>query len=206
MAWRDARQAPGRAARDRPRRRPAAAVRRHRAQSHARGRDVPSARRAHDLGEDGRRAVDWENLAVGDVAAVLRGAAVHQSRPHARRRSDRRHHGDLAAQARAVERSRRKNGEVRLHRAAVARLRRVRAAGAGGAAAPARTRWTQRACSTKSATRSAARSAGRRPLPPNEVVLFLREFYTAERAFLEREQLYGKVRPDKFTPPTKAGE
>jgi len=44
------------------------------------------------------------------------------------------------------------------------------------------------------------------PVAPNEVVLFLREFYTAERGFLEREQLYGKVRPDKFTPPTKAGE
>jgi uncharacterized RDD family membrane protein YckC len=44
------------------------------------------------------------------------------------------------------------------------------------------------------------------PMPPNEVVPFLREFYTAERGFLEREQLYGKVRVDKFTPPTKAGE
>ena len=44
------------------------------------------------------------------------------------------------------------------------------------------------------------------PVAPNEVVPFLREFYTAERGFLEREQLYGKVRPDKFTPPTKAGE
>src|SRR6266700_7667572 len=34
------------------------------------------------------------------------------------------------------------------------------------------------------------------PVPPNQVVLFLRDFYTAERAFLEREQLYGKVRVD----------
>ena len=33
---------------------------------------------------------------------------------------------------------------------------------------------------------------------------FLRDFYTAQRAFLEREQLFGKVRPDKHhaaTPP-----
>ncbi len=37
------------------------------------------------------------------------------------------------------------------------------------------------------------------PVPPNQVVLFLRDFYTAERAFLEREQLYGKVRLDKNT-------
>jgi uncharacterized RDD family membrane protein YckC len=43
------------------------------------------------------------------------------------------------------------------------------------------------------------------PVPPAEVVPFLREFYTAERGFLEREQLYGKVRADKFSPPTKAG-
>ena len=39
------------------------------------------------------------------------------------------------------------------------------------------------------------------PVPPNETVLFLREFYTAERAFLEREQLYGKARADKFSAP-----
>jgi uncharacterized RDD family membrane protein YckC len=44
------------------------------------------------------------------------------------------------------------------------------------------------------------------PVPPAQVTLFLREFYTAERGFLEREQLYGKVRPDKFTPPTSAGD
>jgi uncharacterized RDD family membrane protein YckC len=39
------------------------------------------------------------------------------------------------------------------------------------------------------------------PLPPGDVLPFLREFYTAERAFLEREQLYGKVRADKFAQP-----
>jgi uncharacterized RDD family membrane protein YckC len=39
------------------------------------------------------------------------------------------------------------------------------------------------------------------PLQPSEVLPFLREFYTAERAFLEREQLYGKVRADKFAQP-----
>jgi hypothetical protein len=33
------------------------------------------------------------------------------------------------------------------------------------------------------------------------VIAFLRDFYTAERAFLEREQLYGKSRPDKYTGP-----
>jgi uncharacterized RDD family membrane protein YckC len=39
------------------------------------------------------------------------------------------------------------------------------------------------------------------PVPPKQVVPFLRDFYRAERAFLEREQLYGKVRADKFSPP-----
>jgi len=43
------------------------------------------------------------------------------------------------------------------------------------------------------------------PVPPNDVAHFLREFYTAERAFLEREQLYGKTRPDKYAQPKKAG-
>jgi len=43
------------------------------------------------------------------------------------------------------------------------------------------------------------------PLPAGDVVPFLREFYTAERGYLEREQLYGKVRPDKFTPPRSSG-
>jgi uncharacterized RDD family membrane protein YckC len=38
-------------------------------------------------------------------------------------------------------------------------------------------------------------------VPQNQLVAFLRDFYTAERAFLERAQLYGKVRADKFTPP-----
>ena len=39
------------------------------------------------------------------------------------------------------------------------------------------------------------------PLPRRDVIAFLRDFYTAERAFLEREQLYGKARPDKYTRP-----
>jgi hypothetical protein len=39
------------------------------------------------------------------------------------------------------------------------------------------------------------------PVPPNQVVVFLRDFYTAERAFLEREQLYGKGRADKYAQP-----
>jgi uncharacterized RDD family membrane protein YckC len=44
------------------------------------------------------------------------------------------------------------------------------------------------------------------PLAPAEVVPFLREFYTAERAFLEREQLYGKARADKFAQPGAAAK
>jgi uncharacterized RDD family membrane protein YckC len=39
------------------------------------------------------------------------------------------------------------------------------------------------------------------PVPPGQVTLFLRDFYTAERAFLEREQLYGKGRADKHAQP-----
>jgi uncharacterized RDD family membrane protein YckC len=41
------------------------------------------------------------------------------------------------------------------------------------------------------------------PVPPNQVALFLRDFYTAERAFLEREQLFGKGRADKYAKPTQ---
>jgi len=40
------------------------------------------------------------------------------------------------------------------------------------------------------------------PVSRADVPAFLRDFYTAERAFLEREQLYGKARLDKFTPPS----
>jgi uncharacterized RDD family membrane protein YckC len=39
------------------------------------------------------------------------------------------------------------------------------------------------------------------PVPPSQVALFLRDFYTAERAFLEREQLFGKGRADKYAQP-----
>ena len=39
------------------------------------------------------------------------------------------------------------------------------------------------------------------PVSPNQVALFLRDFYTAERAFLEREQLFGKGRADKYARP-----
>jgi uncharacterized RDD family membrane protein YckC len=42
------------------------------------------------------------------------------------------------------------------------------------------------------------------PVAPADVVPFLREFYTAERAFLEREQLFGKVRADKYAQPGNA--
>jgi uncharacterized RDD family membrane protein YckC len=41
------------------------------------------------------------------------------------------------------------------------------------------------------------------PVPQKDVMAFLRDFYTAERGFLEREQLYGKARPDKFAQPQR---
>ena len=37
--------------------------------------------------------------------------------------------------------------------------------------------------------------------PPREVTAFLRDFYTAERAYLEREQLFGKTKADKYARP-----
>jgi uncharacterized RDD family membrane protein YckC len=36
------------------------------------------------------------------------------------------------------------------------------------------------------------------PPAPADTALFLRDFYTAQRAFLEREQLFGRPRADKF--------
>ncbi len=36
------------------------------------------------------------------------------------------------------------------------------------------------------------------PVAPAETAPFLRDFYTAQRAFLEREQLFGRPRADKF--------
>jgi uncharacterized RDD family membrane protein YckC len=36
------------------------------------------------------------------------------------------------------------------------------------------------------------------PLAPADTMRFLRDFYTAQRAFLEREQLFGRPRADKF--------
>jgi uncharacterized RDD family membrane protein YckC len=43
------------------------------------------------------------------------------------------------------------------------------------------------------------------PVEPAQVLTFLREFYTAERAFLEREQLFGKARADKHAEPSAGG-
>jgi uncharacterized RDD family membrane protein YckC len=43
------------------------------------------------------------------------------------------------------------------------------------------------------------------PVAPADLVPFLREFYTAERAFLERAQLYGKARADKYAQPGQSG-
>ena len=39
------------------------------------------------------------------------------------------------------------------------------------------------------------------PVPAADVVPFLTEFYSAERAFLERERLYGRLREDKNSRP-----
>lgn len=39
------------------------------------------------------------------------------------------------------------------------------------------------------------------PLPRRNVTPFLRDFYTAERAHLEREQLFGKAKADKYAQP-----
>ena len=39
------------------------------------------------------------------------------------------------------------------------------------------------------------------PVPQGQVAAFLHDFYTAQRAFLEREQLYGKGRADKYAKP-----
>jgi hypothetical protein len=36
------------------------------------------------------------------------------------------------------------------------------------------------------------------PLAPENTALFLRDFYTAQRAYLEREQLFGRPLADKF--------
>ena len=33
--------------------------------------------------------------------------------------------------------------------------------------------------------------------PVDQELLFLKDFYTAQRAYLERQQLFGKVRADK---------
>ncbi len=38
-------------------------------------------------------------------------------------------------------------------------------------------------------------------LPQHDVTTFLRDFYTAERAYLEREQLFGKARANKYAEP-----
>ena len=43
------------------------------------------------------------------------------------------------------------------------------------------------------------------PVSRNDVPAFLRDFYTAQRAYLEREQLYGKARADKYTAPAASG-
>jgi uncharacterized RDD family membrane protein YckC len=37
-------------------------------------------------------------------------------------------------------------------------------------------------------------------VPDDEIVPFLRDFYTAQRAHLEREQLFGRARADKYQP------
>lgn len=44
------------------------------------------------------------------------------------------------------------------------------------------------------------------PVPVENEAMFLRDFYTAERAHLEREQLFGKVKPDKHHQPERRAE
>jgi uncharacterized RDD family membrane protein YckC len=39
------------------------------------------------------------------------------------------------------------------------------------------------------------------PVPRRDVMTFLRDFYTAERAYLEREQLFGRSKADKYAQP-----
>jgi uncharacterized RDD family membrane protein YckC len=39
------------------------------------------------------------------------------------------------------------------------------------------------------------------PVARRDVMTFLRDFYTAERAYLEREQLFGKAKADKYAQP-----
>ena len=53
-------------------------------------------------------------------------------------------------------------------------------------------------CCATCATASAARSTGRSRSPDADIALFLRDFYTAQRAYLEREQLFGRPRADKY--------
>ena len=73
----------------------------------------------------------------GGVAAVVRGAGLRQSRPHARRRPDCRHDRDRLAAPAAPRRPGGTAGELRLHRPATQGLWGIRAAGAGRSAAAA---------------------------------------------------------------------
>jgi hypothetical protein len=41
-------------------------------------------------------------------------------------------------------------------------------------------------------------------IPPGEILAFLTAFYTAERAHLEREQLFGNFRADKSSTVTRS--
>jgi hypothetical protein len=50
---------------------------------------------------------------------------------------------------------------------------------------------------TEVCTKICARIGWPTPVPAAEVVTFLTEFYSAERAFLERERLFGRHREDK---------
>ena len=50
---------------------------------------------------------------------------------------------------------------------------------------------------TEVCTKICARIGWPTPVPAAEVVAFLTEFYSAERAFLERERLFGRHREDK---------
>ena len=133
----------------------------------------------------------WGSGAALHLAAAVQPAAA------AGRRPDRGDDGRGAAAPAASGRSRRASGALRLRRAPIAVLWRLRAPGTGGTAAARR----------RQGCRAAAPRGGGQDLPQDrldrsrcrdtEVEQFLRDFYAAERAFLEREQLYGRPKASK---------
>ena len=102
----------------------------------------------------------------------------------------------VLAAAPASGRSRRASGALRLRRAPITVLWRLRAPGTGGTAA-ARRRQGCRAAAPRGGGQDLPQVAWTEPVGDTEVEQFLRDFYAAERAFLEREQLYGRPKASK---------